>query len=152
MDTNALRAWIEEHRVCWELAPRVELHGHQRVQVGLDLTLLARHSPATVDAPGCDECYRHYETLREIALLVLPNGIPEAQCAFSAFDAAHHLRPETRWAPEVQLTIEITHSADTFGGIDDDQRRCGAQIEEALRRLGCRPRVWSTAESFTGSR
>jgi hypothetical protein len=152
MDTNAVRAWIEEHRVCWELAPRVELHDHQRVQVGFDLTLLARHSPTTVDAPGCDECYRHYEMLREIALLALPKGIHPTQCAFSAFDAAHHMRPETRWAPEVQLTIEITHRADTFGGVDDDERRCGAEIEEALRQLGVRLRVWSTAESFIAGR
>jgi hypothetical protein len=152
MDTNALRAWIEEHRVCWELAPRVELHDHQRVQVGLDLTLLARHPPAEIDAPGCDECYRHYETLREIAVRAHPNGIHPTQFAFSAFDGAHHMRPETHWAPEVQLTIEITHRADTFGGVDDDQRRCGAEIEEALRQLGVRPRVWSTAESFIAGR
>jgi hypothetical protein len=152
MDTNALRGWIEEHRVCSALTPRLELHEGKRVQVGLDLTLLARHSPATVDAPGCDECYGHYAVLREIAALVLPKGIPEAQCAFSAFDGAHHLRPETRWAPEVQLTIEITHRADTFGGVDDDERRCGAEIEEALRRLGVRPKVWSTAEHFSAGR
>ena len=138
--------------MCWEMAPRFELHGRQRIQVGFDLTLLARHSKATVDAPGCDECYGHYAVLSEIAVLVLPKGGHPTQCAFSAFDAAHHLRPETRWAPEVQLTIEITHRVDTFGGVDDDERRCGAQIEEALRRLGVRPKVWSTPEGFTASR
>jgi hypothetical protein len=152
MDTALLRAWIQEHRVCWELAPRLELHGPQRTQVGFDLTLLARHEPTDTDAPGCEECYRHYQTLREIAGLVLPKGIHPTQCAFSAFDACHHLRPETRWAPEVQLTIEITHRTDTFGDVDDDERRCGAEIQEALRRLGVRPRVWSGAETLIAGR
>lgn len=138
--------------MCWELAPRVALQGHTRIQVGFDLTLLARHEPTAMDAPGCEECYRHYQTLREIAVLVLPTGIHPTQCTFSAFDASHHLRPETHRAPEVQLTIEITHRADTFGGVDDDERRCGAEIEEALRRLGVRPRVWSSVETFIAGR
>ena len=152
MDSEALRGWIREHCVCWELAPRFEVHAHQRIQVGYDLTLLARHPLSDHHAPGCEECYSTYQALREIAGLVLPEGIQDEQCTFSAFDAAHHLRPQTRWAPEVELTIEITHRDDTFGRADDGERRCGAQIEEALRRLGARPRVWLAAESFIGRR
>jgi len=152
MDTGALRTWIQDHRVCWERASRLELRGHQRIQVGFDVTLFARHEQTHTDAPGCTECYRQYQQLREIAGLVLPKGIHPTQCAFSAFDASHHLRPETRWAPEVQLTIEITHRTDTFGDVDDDERRCGAEIQEALRRLGVRPRVWSDAETLIAGR
>jgi hypothetical protein len=152
MDGDALRDWIREHHVCWEQAPRFELHGPKRIQVGFDLTLLARHPPSDDDAPGCEECHAHYQALREIARLVLPKGIHPTQCAFSAFDAAHHMRPQTRWSPEVELTIEITHRADTFGGVDEDERRCRAEIEEALRRLGVRPRVWSAAENLNVGR
>jgi hypothetical protein len=152
MDTGSLRAWIREHRVCWELAPRFALHGDRRIQVGFDLTLLARHTPTTVDEPGCEECSRDYLALREIGGLVIPSGIHPTQCTFSAFDASHHLRPETHWEPEIQLTIEITHRADTFGDVDDDERRCRSEIEEALKRLGVRPRVWSSAETFIAGR
>jgi hypothetical protein len=152
IDDDALRPWIREHCVCFELAPRFELHGHQTIQVGYDVTLLARHAPADHDEPGCEECYASYQALREIARLVLPKGIPPTQCSFSPFDAAHHLRPQTRWAPEVELTIEITHRYDTFGRVDDGERRCGVEIQEALRRLGVRPRVWSAAEGFIAGR
>jgi hypothetical protein len=149
---DGLRAWIREHRVCWELAPRFEVHDHRRIQVGFDLTLLARHPASLRDEPGCEECYRHYETLREIAQIVLPKGIHPTRCEFTPFDAAYHLRPETQWAPEIELTVEITHRDATFGDVDDDERRCAAEIEEGLRRLGARPRVWSTAESFNAGR
>jgi len=54
-EAEGLRAWIREHRVCWELIPRVEVHQHERVRVGFDLTLLARH-PEQAD--------RYYEGLR----------------------------------------------------------------------------------------
>jgi hypothetical protein len=152
MEREALRGFIREQCVCWELAPRFEVRAHERVQVGYDLTLLARHPPSDHHPPGCEECYATYQTLREIARLVLPEGIHHTQCTFSAFDAAHHLRPQTRWTPEVELTIEITHREDTFRRADDEERQCGAEIQEALRRLGARPRVWSGAESFIGGR
>ena len=152
MDSEALRGWIREHCVCWELAPRFESHAHDRIQVGYDLTLLARHPPSEQHAPGCEECYSTFQTLRAIARVVLPDEIHDEQCSFSAFDGSHHLRPQTRWAPEVELTIEITHRDQTFRRADDGELRCGAEIQEGLRRLGVRPRGWWDAESFIGGR
>jgi hypothetical protein len=152
MDSDALRHWIREHHLCWDLAPRFEVHGHERTQVGFDLTLIARHPPSEHDAPGCDDCYRHYQTLREIAALVLSEGTPTTQCEFSPFDASHHLRPQTGWAPEVELAIQITHRRDTFGAVDENERIQATHIEEALRRLGARPRVWSDVETFIAHR
>src|SRR5881396_608543 len=72
LDVDGMRAWIREHQVCWELSPRVEFDQHRRVQVGFDLTLLARHPEGLGDGPGCETCRRHYETLREIALARVP--------------------------------------------------------------------------------
>jgi hypothetical protein len=152
MESEALRDWVREHCVCWEMAPRFEVHAHQRIQVGYDLTLLARHPSSDHHAPGCEECYSTYHMLREIARLVVSEGSHPALCTFSAFDCAHHLRPQTRWAPEVELTIEITHRDNTFGRADDGERGCGARIQEALRRLGAHPRVRLTAECFIGGR
>lgn len=151
-DVDGLRAWIREHRVCWELSPRVEFHQHQRVQVGFDLTLLARHPEALGDGPGCEVCRRHYETLREIALSVVPKAAGPTSCEVDPFDASVHLRPETRWTPEIELNMAILHRDGTFSGVDEDERRCAAAIEEELRRLGARPRIWSGVEKLSKRR
>ncbi len=140
-DADGLRTWIREHRVCWELSPRFELHLHERVQVGFDLTLLARHPQGLGDGPGCRTCRRHYETLREIALAVVPKDEGPTRCELTPFDASVHLRPETRWTPEIELNMAILHRAGTFNGVDEDERRCAAAMEERLRRLGARPRA-----------
>ncbi len=143
LNVDGMRAWIREHRVCWELSPRVEFDQHRCVQVGFDLTLLARHPEALGDGPGCETCRRHYETLREIALAVVPKDEGPTRCELTPFDASVHLRPETRWTPEIELNMAILHRDGTFNGVDEDERRCAAAMEERLRRLGARPRAWS---------
>ena len=148
-DTEGLRAWIREHRVCWELIPRVEVHQHERVRVGFDLTLLARHPEGLGDGPGCDTCRRHYETLREIALAAVPKDAGPIRCQVDPFDASVHLRPETRWTPEIELNMAILHRDGTFDGVDEDERHCAAAIEEELRRLGVRPRAGSGVEKLS---
>jgi hypothetical protein len=147
MDAEGLRAWIREHRVCWELSPHVEVHEHSRVQVGFDLTLSARHPEGLADGPGCQICRRHYETLCEIAQAAVPKDEQATRCVFAPFDASVHLRPETRWTPEIELNVAILHRDATFTDIDDDERRCAAQIEQELRRLGAQPGTWARAEA-----
>ena len=148
MDAAGLRDWIREHKVCWELSPHVEVHEHRRVQVGFDLTLLARHPEALGDGPGCETCRQHYETLREIARAAVPKDGQRTRCQFDPFDVSVHLRPETRWTPEIELNVAILHRDATFADVDDDERRCAAQIQEELRRLGAQPGTWSSAEAL----
>ena len=152
LDRDGLRAWIREHRVCCELTPRVEVHQHERVRVGFDLTLLARHPEGLGDGPGCEICRQHYETLREIALAAVPKDAGPIRCQVDPFDASVHLRPETSWTPEIELNMAILHRDGTFDGVDDDERRCAAAIEEELRRLGVRPRTGSGVEKLSTRR
>jgi hypothetical protein len=152
MDEDTLRAWIQEHRVCWELSPRFELHGPRRLQVGFDLTLFARHPDTFEDKPGCEACWRHYETLREIALAVLPKSGHPMFCQVAPFDAAVHLRSETSWTLEIELTVAILHRGATFAEVDADDRRCVGAIQEELRKLGARPRMWSGVENLNRAR
>lgn len=152
MEPDDLGAWIEEHRVCWELSPRFEVHEHRKIRVGFDLTLFARHPESWTDDPGCEQCFRHWETLKTIALAVLPRGAHPSRCEFSPFDASFHLRPETHWEPEVELSVAILHRDATFEDVDEDQRKVAAEIEEGLKRLGARPRVWAGVERFNKGR
>jgi hypothetical protein len=143
VDGDALRGWIREHRVCWELSPRYELHKHRLIQVGFDLTLFARAPDRFEDAPGSEAWSRHHEMLREVALAALPEDGYAALCEFEPFDGSVHLRRETSWALEVELTMVILRRDATFGDVDQGERRYAEEIQEALRRLGAQPRTWS---------
>jgi hypothetical protein len=151
MGAEALTAWITEHRVCWELSPRVEVHEHKKIQVGYDLTLFARHPESWKDEPGCQHCLQHYETLKEIALQALPQT-HASRCEFAPFDASFHLRPEANWEPEVQLDVAILHRDSTFADVDEDERTLAAAIEQGLKRLGAKPKAWPGAEPVNRAR
>jgi hypothetical protein len=45
--------------------------------------------------------------------------------------------------------MAILHRDGTFDGVDEDERRCAAAIEEELRRLGVRPRAGSGVEKLS---
>jgi hypothetical protein len=152
VDGDALRGWIHEHRVCWELSPRHELRKHRLIQVGLDLTLFAQPPDRCEDASGSEAWRCHYEMLREIALAALPKGGHTARCEFEPFDASVHLRRETSWALEVELRVVILRRDATFEGVDQDERRYAEEIQEVLRRLGAQPRTWSGAGKLNQAR
>jgi hypothetical protein len=143
VDGDSLRAWIREHRVCWELSPRYEVHEHRLIQVGFELALFARQPDTFEEAPGSEACRRHYEMLREVALAALPKDAHSARCELEPFDASVHLRRETSWALELELKVLILRRDATFGNVDQDERRYAEEIQEALRRLGAQPRTWS---------
>jgi hypothetical protein len=153
MDTSeALRSWIVEHQVCWEVSPSFEFHAGRKIQVGFEVTLFARRPEALKDDPGDPVAEEIYGKLRELVLQALPQGIHPSRCDFAPFEATLHLRPERQWVPEVELRLQIVHRDSTFGEVDEDERRCADQIQDALTRLGARPRVWSTTDEFLHSR
>jgi hypothetical protein len=90
--------------------------------------------------PGCDCVPSLYQGLEQIAARVLP---AEARVVVEPFDAAFHLRPETQWAPEVELVAAVLHRAGTFEPPDEAERRYPAQIRARLKSLGIerRPRL-----------
>lgn len=135
--TNGLRAWIREHEVCFEITPHFELHNHQRLQVGFDLTLMAV-VPTHPDA-GAPETRDVYERLLEIAQLVLPAS---ARREVEPFDAAYHLRREHAFEPEVQLVTQVLHPHGTFDEVDEKDRPSLEKVGDALRTLGAQERVW----------
>ena len=69
---DTLRRWIRDHKVCWEIGPLVEMAHGQKVQVGYELRLFARHTPGTAADPGCRECADLFAKERAIAMSVLP--------------------------------------------------------------------------------
>ena len=138
---TALQAWVREHEVCWEVDPYFEVHHHERVQLGFSVTLVAR-PPASARGfdPGSDACAAVFETLREIVERVVPAGV---RFRIEPFDAAFHLRAETGWAPEVELTAEILHHEGTFTPLDAAERGQLALLVKRLTALGAQEQSWS---------
>jgi hypothetical protein len=152
---ETLRQWVNEHKVCWELSPLVELERHTnqppaRVQVGFELQLYGEHAQGVKPSPGGPECRALYEKLRAIALFTLPKEHRPSRYELSEFDSSIHLRPESEWVPEVQLTIRIIHGSDYFKAIDDCEKRCAEEIQQELKNLGAQPKAWSTARATGG--
>ena len=142
---TALRDWIRDHKVTWELGPWQEMVDHHPAVVGFELRLLARHIPHAHPQPGCDQCVRVYQWLREIALGALPRDHRPTRYEFEPFDASFHLRPEADWAPEVQLTVHIVHREGYLRPVDECEKRCAGEIQSNLQELGVQPKKWSPA-------
>jgi len=127
----SVRAWIRNHKVCWEMWPDHASRDGRLERAGLQLSLLAR-APSLGEDPGSKETYALYLKLSEIASKVLSN---DAGDVWEPFDHSFRLRAGTGWAPEVELTIHIQEA----GGPDRTRVK---RIEEALGQLGVQPRVW----------
>ena len=154
-EEQTLREWVAQHKVCWELSPLVELvqrptDSPARVQVGFELQLYGEHVEGIKPSPGCAQCVTVYDRLRSIALFALPKEQRPSRYDLSPFDSSFHLRPESDWVPEVQLTIRIIHGSDYFNGIDDCEKRCADEIQGQLRALGAQPKAWPKGRSAVG--
>jgi hypothetical protein len=146
----ALREWVRQHRVTWELGAWQELVDHRPTTVGFELRLFGQHGPHSDAMPGCQQCQSLYAKLRSIALAAFPK---EKECPtryeVEPFDASFHLRPESEWTPEVQLTVHIIHRDGYLRPLDDSEKRCADEIERALRQLGVQPKSWSDSRRVT---
>jgi len=138
MNDAELSQWIRAHNVCYEVSPHFEVVQHTKRQAAYDLTLYAPHPDRSVADPGGSVNAEIWEQLREIALRVLP---PDAHYDIDPFDAAYHLRAETRYQPEVDLNVEVWPH-DGLAPIDDQLRHQVRGMEEALLKLGAQPKVW----------
>jgi hypothetical protein len=112
-----------------DILPHYEIQDHRRVQAGFDLTLLAARSEQCAGDPGCNECQRVHELLREVACAALPVGWRHA---VEPFDAAFHYRRETRWQPEIEAVVQLLPSDRTPDAADAALR---AELREILERL-----------------
>jgi hypothetical protein len=133
------------------MGPRVEIHGERRAQVGYDLSLYASHPNALGGDPGSRASRRCHGVLQEIAAAVIPKEPRPMWYELAPFDSSLCLRPETRWTPEIELDVAILQR-DGFNELDAGERRCAAEIQKELARLGVRHVAWPAVESLTEAR
>ena len=145
-----LNEWVRQHRVTWELGGWQELVDHHPTTVGFELRLFGRYGPHVHASPGCSECLPLYEKLRAIALAAFPREHRPTQYVIEPFHPALHMRPESQWAPELQLTVHIVHRSGYLSPLDECEKRCAEEIQKALGRLGVQAKSWSEARAATG--
>lgn len=139
-----LRDWINEHSVCWECSPMVEMYEGKRVQVGFELNLFGRHPAGGILASGgISEGHALYQKLKEIALFALPKEERPSRYEIEGYREAIYFRPASGSVPELQLTVRVLHRAAYFDPIDACETKCANEIQDRLRALGARPNAWT---------
>jgi hypothetical protein len=136
-------AWAARYKACWEILPLQEVDPHgARMQVGYELTLLAQpgtHGPLDESSP---EIVDLIDKLQLIGRRVLPEDERSSEFELSPFDWAQHMRSETDWAPEIQLTLRIFNKGEYFAPPDADEDHAVKEMEVRLGRYGLRRGSW----------
>lgn len=140
--SEALRAWVREARVTFEVSPLREQVDGRRLQVGVAVQLFARLPKQAHMDPGSALARRLQTRLRTVARAVAPEAHPAVRCRVDPARAAIYLRPEAHFAPEVQVTLRIEHRDGYLRPLTTEQRQCAEQAREGLTALGCRARSW----------
>ena len=147
-----LKDWVRQHRVTWELSTLQELVDRRPATIGFELRLFGQHGPHTEASPGCQQCVSLHGRLRAIAVAAYPTEHRPTTYEVKPFDASIHLRPESGWAPEVQLAVHIVHREGYLRPLDECEKRCAEEIQVALRGLGVQPRSWSDSRMSASAR
>ena len=149
-DVGSIRTWVRANKVVWEFQPLMEsVKGLGLRRTGLELHLFAEcAASAEVEAKRLADLH---DGVRRIAEMALP-GDAGVLVEVMPFEAAEHLRPETGYEPEVQVTVCLT-PADPNAVEKQVEAAPGfleglqATIERKLRDLGLQPRAWGATKS-----
>jgi hypothetical protein len=143
VDPAETQDWARLNKAAWEIAPLVEMHKGERMQVGFELSLYAR-LPPEAQASAAEEAALEglWDRLREIAESLLPIAGSGARIEIDPFEAAGRLRPETNFAQEVLLTARLFHASDYFAPVAEADRERMKPLEARLAELGLRQHGW----------
>ncbi len=137
---ESIRKWVQDHEVCWELAPNVEMvKGEGVVQVGFELSVYAQ-----VEHAAEAEIATIFEKTEQLVEQVMPQSEIPLLCKIGAFDHARHLRKETGYAAEVCVPIELSFTDPRHRPGSKEVDACVRPIEARLRDLGLKPRAWDS--------
>lgn len=143
-----LRAISRAHQVCYEVCPEWSTKDGQKFQIGFELELcgISSNEKCLHPVPGCPNCWRAYDEIREIAEWILPPDDRPSRYEIQAFDRGLHVAPAKRQRRnEVIVRIVIMHRNDFNRSVDECENRCLREMREALHMLGIREDRWSPA-------
>lgn len=140
---DTLKQWVRQYKLTWEVSPQREMVDGGALQVvGYEVRLYGL-VPAEGGSPDGEEVRLTYERLRAIAQAVLPAPGGHTRCEVERFDSSLHMRPDSEWRPEVEVTIHLSHRRSYATPPDAAEKRVADAIQEALRQLGAQPGRWT---------
>jgi hypothetical protein len=139
-ETEAIQAWARRYEVAWEVEPLIEVvKGLGRRQNGFEISIFAQvehASPADVAA---------IETrVRQLAEAVVPHEDTPLDFEVRSSDDSEYERPETGYAEEVVVPIEVTFGTAHEAPDPKLVAHVLASIEARLRGLGLKPKAWDS--------
>lgn len=144
-----LREIARRHQVCCEVWPERSVLEGRRIQIGFELQLCGVNSHAAEvegsshPVPGCAQCLRTYQDIRQVAEWILPNKTQPTRYEIQAFDHSIHIAPHKRKSRnEVVVTIHIMHRHDFNRAVDECEDRCLKEMQLRLRDLGIVEGTW----------
>lgn len=142
---ETLKEWVRQHQVTWEVsAEREMVDGGSLQVVGYEVRLYGL-VPTEGGSPGGEDCVATFDRLHAIAVASVPQDGGHTRCEVERFDSSLHMRPDSEWRPEIELTIRLTHRRAYSTPPDASDKRVANAIEERLRRLGAQPGRWTKA-------
>jgi hypothetical protein len=143
---------VNQHKVVYEVHPENSMATGQRLAVGFNVDLYAKHSARDGNqrppSPGCDHCVELWEYLQEIAAAVLPPSDRQSRYQIGEFHPALGYDPKRqqgrdRGRPDVELVLTIRHRDQYNADVDACERRCLDEIVASLKSLGVQEGSWS---------
>lgn len=134
MSEDELRAFVQRHKLCWEVQPLKEMVKDVGVRrTGLEFHLFARWRPVPPESLPRDWFERIHAGAVEVVEHVMPRAAPGVHVEIEAPHAMMHLRPESEWVPELELTVLATP---TQSGEPPGPKVVEALLREVERHLG----------------
>jgi hypothetical protein len=129
-------AWAHTHKACFEVDPLVEVHKGQQVTVGYELSLFAQ-VPMQLPIPERRaQSEQIYQTMRELLESLVPPDHATARLQIEPYTESAKLRPQTGYAPEVELAALVERKSESFAPLSTDTRQNLNFLEEGLVALG----------------
>ncbi len=121
-----------------------EVVGPGVASVGYELRLHGMPAAGSHPSPGSRESLQVFEGLRVLALAAAaPDDGTDLDYDIVPFDGALHLRRETGWCEEVELTVRILQRHQPLAPIHECETRGLHTVAARLEALGVQPRVWA---------
>lgn len=138
-----IAAWAREQQASFEIAPLIEMHGGQKLQVGYEVNLFVELPVGTPPGPERQQAVALlWQRLRDVAERLLPAEASKARLEIAPFRAAARLRPENEMEPEVMLTARLFHASDYFTAVDEAERVAVTVLEKRLTSMGLKQGHW----------
>ena len=135
--------WARLHKVCYEVAPLIEMDREKKIQVGYTLDFYA-HLPSE-EPPGPkrrEAALKVWERLRDIVQSFAPPSESPWRLKIAAPRFAVYQRPQSHMEPEIMLTAQVFHAENYFTPVTEDERSRLSEFERKLAALGIKRGHW----------